>query len=113
MPLKPASWRTTASTTSRSSPLGRLRAPRCHKPLLLNAATGVAICLAPTDDAADASGQAAEDVANSLTRAVPEPRWAWSDEQEAEHFGHGLGKRTTCRLPGEDAPTDARLFEEI
>ena len=81
--------------------------------MLLNAATGVAICLAPRDDAADASGQAAGDVANSPTRAVPEPHWAWSDEQEAERFGAGLGKGNTCRFPGEDSPTNARLFEEI
>ena len=50
---------------------------------------------------------------HSFTRPLPEDRWSWSYQREAEAFVKAVLDDTPIRASGQDALTDVRLFEEI
>ncbi len=50
---------------------------------------------------------------HSFTRPLPEDRWSWSYQREAEAFVRAVLDDTPTRSSGQDALADVRLFEEI
>jgi predicted dehydrogenase len=77
-------------------------------PLLRNAVAEVEVYRGYRKDAPGLPG-----VHHTLTHPQAEPRWGWPYKREAEHFVACLRSGEPFRSPGEEALTDARLFEEI
>ncbi len=51
--------------------------------------------------------------AQTFTRPIPQPRWSWSYQREAEHFIACLQTGEPFRSSLEDTRVDVQLFEEI
>jgi predicted dehydrogenase len=77
-------------------------------PLLRNAVAEIEVYRGYPDGAPEFHG-----VHHALTNPQAEPRWGWPYKREAEHFVGCLRRGEPFRSPGEEALTDARLFEEI